>query len=331
MVNFCDVKMLEGEFMTVDLSIIIVNYNVADFLAACLHSILASPVAINSSQGELPVVEIIVVDSASTDGSVTLVREKYPQVTLLAQDTNVGFTHGNNIGLEVAQGRHLLLLNPDTEVIADALPKMIDYLDTHPDVGIVGPHTLNTNGTTQSSRRRFMSKKLAFFESTWLQDYAPQSWLDDFYITNAPDDAIFEIDWAQGSALMARREVYEQIGGLDTGFVMYFEEQDWCKRAKDAGWKVTYLGSAQITHHGGKSSEQVGAHKHIYFQQSKLRYARKHHGTGFAAVLRGFLLLNYGWQLLIESIKGLVGNKRDLRKERIQTYWQVIRSGLKVS
>jgi hypothetical protein len=128
---------------------------------------------------------------------------------------------------------------------------------------------------------------------------------------------------------MARREVYTQIGGLDTGFVMYSEEMDWCKRAKDNGWQVVYLGTACIIHHQGQSSEQVGAHKHIWFQQSKIRYFRKHHGATFATVLRLFLVLNYLLQLLIEGAKGLIGHKREMRRERVRAYWQVIRSGLK--
>lgn len=312
----------------IDLSIIIVSWNVADLLVACLDSILASPIAINTPERDKPVIEIIIVDSASSDHTVTTLRERYPQVTLLAQDENVGFTRGNNIGFEAAHGRYLFLLNPDTEVIGDALIQMVGYMDAHTDVGIIGPHTLNTDGTTQSSRRHFPSKALAFFESTWLQSLAPQSMLDDFYVRYAPDDAVMDVDWVQGSALMARREVYEQIGDLDTGYIMYSEELDWCKRAKDFGWRVVYLGSAQITHHGGKSSEQVTPHKHIYFQQSKLRYYRKHHGDAFAAALRVFLLLSYLWQLAVEGVKGVIGHKRDVRRERMRLYWQVVRSGL---
>jgi N-acetylglucosaminyl-diphospho-decaprenol L-rhamnosyltransferase len=313
----------------IDLSIIIISYNVEALLAACLDSILASPVAINAPDGNKPVVEIIVVDSASHDNSVAMIRERYPQVKLFAYDENIGFVKGNNIGFEAAQGRYLFMLNPDTEVLGDAIPQMIAYLDTNPDVGIVGSHTLNTNGSHQSTRRRFPTKALAFFESTWLQPFAPQSMLDNFTVADKPNDSTYEVDWVQGSALMARREIYEQIGGLDTGFVMYSEELDWCKRAHDAGWKIVYMGTAYIKHHAGQSSEQVGAHKHIWFQQSKIRYFRKHHGVVFAAILRLFLMLNYTFQLVLEGAKGLMGHKRAMRRERVRTYWQILRSGLK--
>lgn len=315
-----------------DLSIIIVSWNVADLLADCLNSILAGPVSFAEGDAKLPSIEVIVVDSASSDHTVTLLRESYPQIRLIAQDENVGFTRGNNIGLREAQGRYLMLLNPDTKIIGTALPQMIEYLDQHPEVGIVGPHTLNDDGTPQSTRRHFPNFWIGLFESTWLQPYAPKSLLDYYYIANGtPPDATVEVDWVQGSAMMVRRAVYEQIGGLDEGYVMYSEELDWCKRAKQAGWHIVFLGDASIIHYGGKSSEQVAARSHLLFQQSKLRYFRKYHGWLTAQILRAFLLFNYFMQLELESLKLLLRHKPDLRRQRISAYLQVLRSGLKVS
>ncbi len=304
-----------------DLSIIIVNWNVADLLAACLDSI-------SNTRADLSL-EVIVVDSASGDNSVAVVREHYPWVKLLAQSENVGFTRGNNIGLAAAEGRHLLLLNPDTEVVAGMLHQMVTYLDVNPDVGIVGPHTLNTDGSTQSSRRRFPTVGTAFFESTWLQPLAPVGMMQRYYVTEAGDGDTLNVDWIQGHALMARREVYEQVGQLDPGYVMYFEELDWCKRAKAAGWRVVYLGAAQVVHHGGKSTDQASARKHIYFNQSKIRYLRKHHGAGVAGLLRVFLLTMFGWQLAVESVKWGLRHKPSMRRERVNVYWQVMRHGLR--
>ncbi len=225
----------------------------------------------------------------------------------------------------------LFLLNPDTEIIGDALATMVAYIDAHADVGIVGPYTHNSDGSYQSTRRRFPTLTTAFFESTWLQPLAPKAMLDRYYVNDAPPDQTLDVDWVQGSALMARRAVYDQIGGLDEGYVMYSEELDWCKRARDAGWRVVFLAEAHITHHGGKSSDQVVARRHILFQQSKLRYFRKYHGAAAAQALRLVLLLNYAVQLGIESLKGLLGHKRALRQERVRQYWQVLRSGLKVT
>lgn len=305
-----------------DISVIIVSWNVTSLLRDCLNSLYSS-----DSGGKT--LEVIVVDSASSDGTPAMVSAEFPAVRLLEQSENVGYTRGNNIGLDAATGRYLLLLNPDTTVIGDAIAQMAAYLDAHQDVGIVGPHTLNNDGTHQPSRWRFPSRRLAFMETAWLRPYAARL-LTDYEYTDAPPETIHDADWVQGSCLMARREVYEVIGGLDTGYVMFFEELDWCKRAADAGFKTVYLGTAQIVHHGGASTDQIGARKHIYYNESKLRYFRKVYGRAFAGVLRVFLLAIYGWQMALEWIKGVLGSQRSLRRERVSTYWQVLRSGLRV-
>ncbi len=301
---------------TPDLSVIIVSWNVRELLANCLESVRRSATD----------AEVIVVDSASSDGSAQMVRERFPWVELIAERENVGFTRGNNIALARARGRHLLLLNPDTVVHGDALERMVAYLDAHPQVGIVGPRVLNADGSTQSTRRRFPTLATAFFESTWLQGYAPRRVLARYYVQDKPDSGTFEVDWVQGCALMARREVYEQIGGLDEGYVMYSEELDWCRRAKSVGWRVVYVGEARITHYGGQSSAQVPARKHIYFQQSKIRYFRKFHGRAAAWSLRAFLVASYGAQLALEAAKWALGHKRALRAERVRTYARVLRA-----
>src|SRR5260221_2411163 len=301
-----------------DLSIIIVSWNVRDYVAACLESIQAG-------KGNLSI-EVVVVESGSTDGTVETLRSGYAWVKLLAQLENIGFTRGNNVGLAAASGRQLMLLNPDTEIVGDALPQMVAYLDAHPDVGIVGPHTLNSDGTTQSTRRRFPTVLTALFESTWLQRFGPRRMLDRYYVRDIADTDTAGVDWVQGSALMARREVYERIGGVDEQSVMFSEELDWCKRARDHGWRVIYLGTANIVHHGGKSTEQVAAFNHVNFQPSKIRYFRKFHGPFVALMLRLFLVVSYSQQLVIQAAKGAIGRRPDLRRERVGIYWQVIRS-----
>lgn len=307
----------------VDVSIIIVSWNVAGLLRDCLDSIYAA-----DWHGRA--FEVIVVDSASADDTVAVLQREYPQVIALPQAENLGYTRCNNLGLAVAKGRHLLLLNPDTLILGDVLAQLSAYLDAHPTVGIVGPHTLNDDRTTQSTRRRFPSRPLAFFESTWLEPLAPRAWLSAYRLADHPDRETFEVDWMQGSCLMARREVYERIGGLDEGYVMFYEEMDWCRRAKQAGWGIVYVGGAQIVHWGGKSTEQASARKHIYYNESKLRYFRKAYGAVFAQVLRGTLLVGYAWQLLAEWGKGVLGHKRALRQQRVTVYRDVLKSGLRV-
>ncbi|MEJ2733598.1 MAG: glycosyltransferase family 2 protein [Anaerolineae bacterium] len=303
-----------------DLTIVIVSWNVGELLRRCLQSILAT---------ELDV-EVVVVDNASIDGSPEMVRAAFPQVRLIANDENRGFTAANNQGLAVSQGRCLLLLNPDTEVVADALATMVRYLEAHPAVGALGPRLLFPDGRQQPSRRRFPTLATALVESTVIQEWwAENRILRRYYMADTPDDAIQPVDWVVGACLLVRRDVYEQVGGLDEGFFMYSEELDWCKRIKDAGWEVVYLPTATVIHHEGKSSEQVVPARHIRFQTSKVRYFRKHHGWLQAEMLRWFLLATYVYQLAREGLKWLVGHKRPLRAERMRAYSQVLRSGLR--
>lgn len=148
-----------------DLSIIIVNWNVRELLQGCLRSIFAQTSPLN--------LEVIVVDSGSEDDSVAMVRSEFPQVILLAQSENVGFPRGNNIGLARAAGRYVMLLNPDTIVIDGALQALVAFLDRYPTAGVVAPQLLFPDGNVQSSRRRFPSVWTGFFESTWLEGIAP--------------------------------------------------------------------------------------------------------------------------------------------------------------
>lgn len=274
--------------------------------------------------------EIWVVDSASTDGSADMVREAFPRVGLITNSENAGFTRGNNQGLARCRGRAILLLNPDTEIVGDALTVMADYLDTHPDVGIVGPRILTPDGGLQPSRRRFPTYGTAFVESTCLQRWFPRHpLLARYYMWDVPDDREQDVDWLEGACLMARAEVVRQIGGLDERFFMYSEEMDWCLRAKRTGWRVVYLPQAAIIHYGGKSSEQVVAFKHIQFQRSKVAYFAKHFGAFRGELLRLFLLGTYAWMWAEEGAKWLVGHRRPLRAERLAAYGQVLRSGLR--
>lgn len=302
------------------LSIVIVSWNVEALLAACLRSI-------DAHQGNLTV-EVIVVDSASQDGTVRMVQTDFPHVNLLAQSENVGFPRGNNIGLAAASGDYLLLLNPDTEIIGPALQTMVSYLADRPQVGMVGPELRNSDGSHQSSRRRFPTLLTGIFESTWLQPYAPKRLLDHYYMNDTDNKATIAADWVNGACMMTRRDVYERVGGMDPGYFMYSEELDWCRRVKDAGFQTIYLPSAQVLHHQGKSSEQAVTHRHINFNRAKLRYFRKYHGRAATALLRSVLLLTYVHQISVESLKYLLGHRRDLRTQRIASYVQVLQSRL---
>lgn len=303
-----------------DLSIVIVSWNVREHLQRCLRSI-------EPSRSRLRL-EVIVVDNASHDGSPGMVRGEFPWVHLVATDDNLGFPRGNNVGLRSARGRYLLLLNPDTEICDAALTTMVSFLEEQPAVGVVGPMLLFPDGRVQSSRRRFPTLATGFFESTWFEPWAPTRIIVRYRVLDRPDGAVSDVDWVSGAALMVRREVVAQIGLLDEDYFMYSEELDWCRRIKDAGWRVVFMPWARIVHHEGKSSEQAVTARHINFQRAKLRYFRKFHGQSTATALRIFLIVNYLLQILIEGVKGVVGHKRALRWQRIESYWRILQSGL---
>jgi GT2 family glycosyltransferase len=324
----------------VDLSVIVVSWNVRDLLRRCLRSLEGAPGfelvqagdGLDPHEVEVPGrrLEIVVVDNGSGDGSPEMVRAEFPAVRLVANGENRGFTAANNQGLALSRGRRLLLLNPDAEVVGDALAIMVDYVDEHAGVGVLGPQLRYPDGSQQSSRRRFPTFATALVESTVIQEWWPDNGLlRRYYMADTPDDAVQPVDWVVGACLLVRREAYEQVGGLDEGFFMYSEELDWCRRIKSAGWDVVYLPTATVIHHEGKSSEQVVPARHIHFQSSKVRYFRKHHGRWQAGALRWFLLATYAYQLLREAAKWLVGHKRPLRAERVRAYRQVLASGLR--
>ena len=335
---------------TCDLSVIIVSWNVRDLLRACLRSVVRSqesggrgqPSVTDSSvltshdsltTDSCPLsTEVIVIDNASSDGSAAMVAAEFPWVRLVANPDNRGFTGGNNQGLALSRGRYVLFLNPDTEVVGDALATMVAYMEAHSAVGVVGPQLRYGDGRPQSSRRRFPTLAMALFESTplaWHWPPAANPWTRRYHMDDRPADQVQEVDWVVGAALLTRRAVLEQVGGFDEGYFMYSEELDWCRRAKDAGWQIVYLPAAQILHYEGKSSEQVVAARHIRFQTSKVRYFRKFHGPLVAGALRIFLLATFAVEWLIETGKWLLGSKRALRRERMAAYGRLLRSRLR--
>jgi GT2 family glycosyltransferase len=342
----------------IDLSIVIVSWNVRGLLRRCLESIYRSKVDSGgehtlSADGRADTggradagltLQVIVVDNASSDGSVKMIQDDFPDVQLVVNRENRGFPAANNQGITMAGGRYVLLLNPDTEIVGNTLTELVAFADQHPDVGLVGPQLLDPDGAVQPSRRRFPTLATAFVESTWFQPAvtslrscavaglltAPlHRVLERYYVSDHPDDALQDVDWVTGAAMLARREAIGDVGLMDESFFMYSEELDWCRRFREAGWRVVYLPAAQIVHHMGKSSEQVVAARHIHFQTSKVRYFRKYHGALAAGTLRWYLLASYAWQLAVEGAKWLWGHKRPLRAQRIAAYRQVLASGLR--
>lgn len=309
---------------TLDCSIIIVNWNVCALLRHCLASL-------PDAAGSRLRYEVIVVDNASDDDSVAMVRAEFPAVRLRANATNRGFSGGNNDGIRAGRGRTLLLLNPDTEMRPGSLAALLATLDAAPDVGLVGPRLLNPDGSVQPSRRRFPTLATALLESTPLQPYLPNHpLLRRYYVADRPDDREQEVDWITGACMLVRREVIAQVGGFDEGYFMYSEELDLCRRIKEAGWRIVYQPAAVVVHHESQSADQDVPARHLRFNRSKIRYFLRWHGRTAAALLRLWLLALYAWQGSLEAAKWLLGHKRPVRAARLRLIAGVLRDGLRL-
>jgi GT2 family glycosyltransferase len=322
------------------LAIIIVSWNVRDLLRRCLTAIE------HSLAGSTLTAEIVVVDNASSDGTAAMVRRDFAHVRLLEPGINLGFAGGNNLALRSLGFAHptpthdhqhttlpfaVLLLNPDTEPVGDALPRLVYALQQNPQLVAVGPRLHYGDGTLQSSRRRFPTRLTFFWESTPLERCWPGNpWARRYHCADQDDTTAQPVDWLVGAALLVRGSAIQRAGLLDERFFLYSEELEWQHRLQAAHplhpSAIRYVPDALVVHHEGRSSEQVPAGRHIHFHTSRLRLAQMWYGCGFAAVLRGFLLACYGWELAVESGKHLLHHRRALRRQRIGVYIRVMQA-----
>jgi len=252
------------------ISIIIVSWNVADFLRECLQSILKQPSDVSF--------EVIVVDNASTDATVELVRKEFPGVILIANDTNFGFAAANNQGILRASGEYLLLLNPDTQVLNNCLAMCLKIMAENHHIGILGCKHLNPDRTLQPSVRRLPRLVDQLLVATKLAKLLGNTQtIRRYYAKDFDYKKEQSAEQVAGSFLMFRRELLDEIGLLDEGFFIWFEEVDFCKRALDAGWEVWYTPRASIIHHGGQSfGQEVKWRNQLRFLASMSKYFQKH-------------------------------------------------------
>ena len=242
----------EAAQATVDLSVIIVNWNAAAYLPAALDSLFAA-------QGDLTM-EVVLVDNASSDDSLALVRERYPQVQIIANEVNRGFAAGNNQGIRQARGRYILLLNPDTELPSHALMDMLAFMEAHPQVGVVGPRLQGAKGKVQGGAAGYDPSLATMFNfATFLYRLFPHRfkglWLPRSLYER--DDPI-PVDWVSGACMLLRRSALDAAGPMNERYFMYSEDVELCRRIREAGYGVMCLPSIHVTHHIGGSSRQLG-------------------------------------------------------------------------
>lgn len=276
----------------IDVSIIIVTWNNASDIERCLGSIAGA--------GKGTAVETVVVDNASRDATVDLIRKNFPAVRVIENRQNVGFARANNQAFESATGRYVMLLNPDTSVDAGAIEAVAFYLEHHSEAWVAGPTILNPDRSIQRSGVRFPSRWNIFVEALFLDRLFPKSRLfgshKEMYEDARKPRAV---DYLQGSALMVRREVLEKVGGLDESFFMYFEEADWCYRIKRAGGEIHYVPAGSVIHYGGEAFAHFDERRLVHFHRSMLRFFRKNYGLQRRLGLRVLLMLRSVIRLLL--------------------------------
>ncbi|HEY3396319.1 MAG TPA: glycosyltransferase family 2 protein [Armatimonadota bacterium] len=246
------------------LDVVIVTYNVRELLLPCLDSL----------DGPSP--RVIVVDNASADGTVEALRSGAPQVMVLANTENVGFARANNQALRLVAERYVCLLNPDTVVRPGALARLVETLEAHPTLGLVGPKLLNPDGSLQSAGLRFPTLgSLAGQLIPWeRRPRRPRA-------SRGEDGGAVECDWVIGACMVMRRELLDQVGLLDETYFMYGEEKDLCYRAKQAGWGVACVPSAEVIHYGGQSAEQVPVQSYLAYLDSQFHFLGKFYAAGY--------------------------------------------------
>ena len=263
-----------------DLTVVVVSWNTRDLLDRSLET-LKEDLERTSNSSNL-VTEVFVVDNDSKDGSAAMVAEKHGWATLIANDDNLGFAKANNQVLRQAKGRYILLLNPDTEVEKGALKTLIDFLEAHPKAGIVAPQLLNSDGSIQRSCRQFPTFTGMLFELIGLSKLFPKgskmgTTFRAYKMLDWEHDDEREVDQPEGACLLLRREVLEEVGLLDEGYFMLFEEVDWCYRIKKAGWQIWFTPKARVMHHYGQSIKQVKARMILSSHRGLYRFWRKHY------------------------------------------------------
>ncbi len=270
------------------LSVVIVSYNVKTFLEQCLRSVLKAAEGIES--------EIFVVDNNSVDGTEAMLMAKFsclPNIHLIFNRENLGFSKANNQALRRCRGRYVLVLNPDTLVQEDTFRKMIAFMEQDPTIGAAGCKLLNADGSFQlSCRRSFPTPEVSFYKIIGLSTLFPQSRRFARYnLTYLPIDATYEVDALMGAFMFIRREALEQVGLFDESFFMYGEDLDLCYRIKQAGWKIYYYHETQIIHYKGESTKKESFNYVIRFYEAMLIFVRKHYRSRYSRLFEAILIL----------------------------------------
>jgi len=277
----------------VELSVIIVNYNTVDLLRRCLGSLYAQ---------EGPSLEVFVVDNASTDQSVGMIRRDFPRVALMANSDNVGFARANNQALKACRGRYVYFLNPDTEVARGALEIMVSHMESHPRVGLAGTALVYPDGTRQSSvEKRYPGQRYAGEELDHLDG---------------------DIAWVMGASMITRRHIMAQMSGFDEKFFLYGEDLDLCLTIRKAGWSIGFIPEARVIHWGGQS-ERNHLPKDVFHKKllAELIFYEKHYTAHTVRAIKRARLMQALWRIITLNLALPLSRDRKACRMKLDKYW----------
>ncbi|MGW8181955.1 MAG: glycosyltransferase family 2 protein, partial [bacterium] len=300
------------------LSAVIVNWNTGALLKTCVASVVAE-----QERLENPGFEIILVDNASSDGSIRPVREAFSSVKIIENSENLGFARATNQGIRCSKGHYILLLNPDTEVRPQALDRLIHFLDTEPSAGAVGAMLLNPDGSLQISAY----PEPTVFREAWRLFHLDSFWpVGSYRMSGWRKDVPRKVDVLMGACILVRKEALEQCGLLDESFFIYSEDQDLCRRLRSGDWGLFWEPRAKVVHHGGQSTRQVKGEMFLRLYREKVAYFRRHHGTTSAMLYKLVLLMASIVRQLLSPLAFLKGgNERAETFELLRHYRRLVR------
>ena len=288
-------------------SAIVVSFNTRAMTLECLDSLTAALTGLPA--------EIVVVDNDSEDDSVAAIAASFPGVQVICNDRNTGFGAANNRGMKVARGEFFLLLNSDAFPEPEAIHELVEFLSENSRAGVVGPRTLNADGTLQVSCYRLPSPFHAWLENLWLSS-GYSRW---------PHDRRREVEFVIGACMLVRGAAVEEVGGFDEGFFMYSEEADWERRMRDRGWSIHFIPEARVKHLGGASGANDPARINRHFFESLDHYTRKHHGWLGLLSLRSAMVVGCALRAVLWSVASLLPQKRSRAISKVRLHSWLVR------
>lgn len=282
-----------------DVSIIIVNYNTRELLKQVIESIKATVKRVEY--------EIIVVDNASKDGSVEMVRESFPKILLIDNSENLGFSKANNIGIKRSSGRYVLILNSDTVMVDNCIEDCVNYMDRDSSIGALGCKIVLRDGTLDKAcKRGFPTPEASLFYMLKLDKLYPNSErFGKYNLTYLSEDEINEVDSLVGAFMMVKREAINKVGLLDEDFFMYGEDIDWCYRIKEAGYKNIYYPKAKIIHYKRESSKKRRFMTIYEFHRAMYLFYHKHYRKKYNILVTGIVYFGIAFKLGITMLINL--------------------------